>query len=133
MALQQNTTRIQTTHIGSLPRPRRLLDLLKAKLSGGPLEQTAFETELKGAVIDVVRRQTECGIDVVTDGEFSKPGFFTYVQERLQGFEARPERKVTLFQKEVSAFPEYYAEYFKRAMLGGALVPLVPVVCVAPV
>jgi 5-methyltetrahydropteroyltriglutamate--homocysteine methyltransferase len=133
MALQQNTARIQTTHIGSLPRPRRLLDLLKAKLSGGPLEQTAFDTELKGAVIDVVRRQAECGIDVVTDGEFSKPGFFTYVQERLQGFEARPERKVTLFQKEVSAFPEYYAEYFKRAMLGGALVPLVPVVCVAPV
>jgi len=133
MALQQNTTRIQTTHIGSLPRPRRLLDLLKAKLSGGPLEQAAFETELTGAVIEVVRRQAECGIDVVTDGEFSKPGFFTYVQERLQGFEARPERNVTLFQKEVSAFPEYYAEYFKRAMLGGALVPLVPVVCVAPV
>ncbi len=90
MALQQNTTRIQTTHVGSLPRPRYLLDLLKAKLSGGPFDQETFEGDLRRAVIDVVRKQRECGIDVVTDGEFSKPGFFTYVQERLAGFEGRP-------------------------------------------
>lgn len=133
MALQQNTTRIQTTHVGSLPRPRYLLDLLKAKLSGGPFDQETFEGDLRRAVIDVVRKQRECGIDVVTDGEFSKPGFFTYVQERLAGFEGRPGRKVAMFQKETAAFPEYYAEYFARAMLGGTVVPFAPVVCTGPV
>jgi 5-methyltetrahydropteroyltriglutamate--homocysteine methyltransferase len=60
----------------------------------------------------------------VTDGEFSKPGFFTYIQERLEGFEARPNQKLMLFQQEVAAFPEYYAQYFKEAMLGGTIVPV---------
>ncbi len=60
-----------------------------------------------------MRKQVECGIDIVTDGEFSKPGFFTYIQQRLEGFEARPNQKLILFQQEVEAFPEYYAEYFK--------------------
>ena len=80
-----------------------------------------------------MKRQKDCGIDIVTDGEFSKPGFFTYIQERLEGFEARQEQKMVLFQKEVAAFPEYYAEYFKQAMMGGTIVPITPVVCVAPV
>jgi 5-methyltetrahydropteroyltriglutamate--homocysteine methyltransferase len=80
-----------------------------------------------------VRKQVDCGIDIVTDGEVSKPGFFTYIQERLEGFESRPKRKMLLFQQEVAAFPEYYAQYFKDAMMGGAIVPLSPVVCVAPV
>ena len=56
----------------------------------------------------------------MTDGEFSKPGFFTYIQERLEGFEPRSGQKSNIFQKEVAAFPEYYAEYFKHAMGGGA-------------
>ena len=80
-----------------------------------------------------MRRQVECGIDFVTDGEFSKPGFFTYIQERLEGYEARPNQKLMLFQQEVAAFPEYYAQYFKEAMLGGAIVQITPVVCVGPV
>jgi len=69
----------------------------------------------------------------VTDGEVSKPGFFTYIQERLEGFESRPKQKMLLFQQEVAAFPEYYAQYFKDAMMGGAIVPLSPVVCVGSV
>ena len=133
MALQQNFTHIQTTHVGSLPRPRHLLDLLKAKLSGGPFDQMTFEASLRRSVLDVVRKQRECGTDIVTDGELSKPGFFTYVQERLAGFEARPDRKVSMFQKETEAFPEYYSEYFRRAMLGGTVVPFAPVVCTGPV
>jgi len=80
-----------------------------------------------------VKKQVECGIDIVSDGEMSKAGFFTYIRERLEGFESRPNEKVALFQKEVSAFPEYYEQYFKEAMLGGALVPLAPVVCIGPV
>jgi 5-methyltetrahydropteroyltriglutamate--homocysteine methyltransferase len=79
MALQQNTDRIQTTHIGSLPRPHRLLDAMKAKYSGAPYDAAAFQQALRGAVAEVVRKQAECGVDIVTDGEFSKPGFFTYI------------------------------------------------------
>jgi 5-methyltetrahydropteroyltriglutamate--homocysteine methyltransferase len=90
MTLQQNADHIQTTHIGSLPRPHRLLDQLKAKYSGAEFDAAQFETELSQSVRDVVRQQRDCGIEIVTDGEFSKPGFFTYVQERLEGFEARP-------------------------------------------
>jgi 5-methyltetrahydropteroyltriglutamate--homocysteine methyltransferase len=133
MALQQNTGRIQTTHIGSLPRPHDLLDLLKAKFAGQAVDQRVLDKTIAEAVSDGVRKQVECGIDIVTDGEFSKPGFFTYIQERLEGFEARPDQKLLLFQKEVAAFPEYYAQYFKEAMMGGTIVPIVPVVCTGPV
>jgi len=133
MTLQQNSGRIQTTHIGSLPRPHHLLDRLKAKFSGQPFDEKAFDSELRQAVVDVVKKQKDCGIDIVTDGEFSKPGFFTYIQERLNGYEPRPSQKMLLFQKEVAAFPEYYAEYFKQAMMGGAIVALAPVVCTGPV
>jgi 5-methyltetrahydropteroyltriglutamate--homocysteine methyltransferase len=69
----------------------------------------------------------------VTDGEVSKPGFFTYIQERLTGFEPRPGQKLLLFQKEVAAFPDYYAQYFKEAMMGGTIVAITPVVCTGPV
>jgi 5-methyltetrahydropteroyltriglutamate--homocysteine methyltransferase len=133
MNIQQNTDRIQTTHIGSLPRPHALLDLMKAHYNGQPFDHAKFETLLAASVNDVVRKQAECGIDIVTDGEFSKPGFFTYIQERLEGFESRPGQKMKLFQQEVAAFPEYYAEYFKQAMMGGAIVGLAPVVCIGPV
>ena len=133
MGIQNNTDRILTTHIGSLPRPHDLLDLMKAKLNKQPYDEDKFRAVLKKAVADSVRKQAECGIDFVTDGEFSKPGFFTYIQQRLEGYEARPNQKLVIFQQEVAAFPEYYAEYFKTAMSGGALIPITPVVCVGPV
>ena len=133
MNLQQNTERIQTTQVGSLPRPRSLLDAMKAKYSGQPYDERAYQVSLRQSVAAVVREQVQCGIDIVSDGEFSKPGFFTYVRERLDGFESRPGLKVNLFQKEIAAFPEYYAQYFKQAMMGGAIVALAPVVCVGPI
>jgi len=133
MSGQQNTDRIQTTHIGSLPRPHDLLDIMKAKLNKQPYDEGEFQAKLSRAVAETVKRQVECGIDIVTDGEFSKPGFFTYIQQRLEGYETRPNQKLILFQQEVEAFPEYYAEYFKTAMSGGALIPITPVVCVGPV
>ena len=133
MAYQQNTDRIRTTHIGSLPRPHALLDLLKAKLNRQPYDEKAYQATLTKSVADSIKKQVDCGIDFITDGEFSKPGFFTYIQERLEGFEPRPNQKLILFQQEVAAFPEYYAEYFKQAMMGGTLIPITPVVCVGPV
>ena len=107
MGVQQNSNRIQTTHIGSLPRPHDLLDIMKAKLNHRPYDETEYQAKLSKAVADSVRKQVDCGIDFVTDGEFSKPGFFTYIQERLEGYEARPNQKLVLFQQEVGAFPEY--------------------------
>jgi 5-methyltetrahydropteroyltriglutamate--homocysteine methyltransferase len=133
VTIQQSTDRIQTTHIGSLPRPHNLLDVMKRKFSGQPYDQGEYDAAVRDAVLKVVQKQVDCGIDIVTDGEFSKPGFFTYIQERLEGFEPRPSQKMVLFQKEVEAFPEYYAEYFKQAMMGGAIVALNPVVCVGPI
>jgi len=80
MASQQNSDHIQTTHIGSLPRPHSLLDILKAKYSGQPYDESKLNAVLTQAVADSVRKQVECGIEIVTDGEFSKPGFFTYIR-----------------------------------------------------
>ena len=133
MTLQQNTDHVQTTHIGSLPRPHDLLDLLKARYSGQPCDESKLNVVLAEAIADCVRKQVECGIEIVTDGEYSKPGFFTYIRERFEGFESRPGQKLVIFQQEVSAFPEYYAQYFKEAMMGGAILPIVPVVCTGPV
>ena len=133
MTIQQNTDRIQTTHIGSLPRPHKLLDIMKKKFAGEKIDEAEFDKILSQSVAETVKKQKDSGIDIVTDGEFSKPGFFTYIQERLEGFEARAGQKMVLFQKEIEAFPEYYQEYFKQAMMGGTIVPITPVVCVGPV
>src|SRR6266704_2869297 len=125
--------RILTTHCGSLPRPHDLLDLMKAKVNGQPYDAGAYERRVRKAVADAVRKQADAGIDILTDGEQSKPGFFTYVKERLAGFEARPGAHVAFFEAERAAFPEYYKEYFARAMLGGSVAPVVPMVCTGPV
>jgi 5-methyltetrahydropteroyltriglutamate--homocysteine methyltransferase len=125
--------RILTTHVGSLPRPHDLLDMMKASLAGQTVDEAKYQTRVRDAVAECVRQQGECGIDIVCDGEQSKPGFFTYVRERLDGFEGRPQQPRTMFAAEVAAFPEYYAEYFKASMIGGAAAPVVPLVCTGPV
>src|SRR5216684_5004019 len=125
--------RILTTHVGSLPRPRDLLDLMKAKLSGAAYDTAAYDSRVKRAVAECVKKQVETGIDIISDGEQSKPGFFSYMRERLEGFEARPHQTRQLFAAEVAAFPEYYEKYFKEAMTGGAIAPIVPLVCAGPV
>jgi hypothetical protein len=68
MAVQQNTDHIQTTHIGSLPRPHQLLDILKAKYAGQPYDEGKLNSILAQAVAECVRKQVECGIEIVTDG-----------------------------------------------------------------
>lgn len=125
--------RIPTTHVGSLPRPVELLDRMKAKITGRPWDEADYDACVARAVADIVRLQVDNGIDIVADGEMSKPGFFTYVKERLAGFEPRPGSAQKPFAAELEAFPEYYAEYFKRAMYGATLAPFVPMVCVGPV
>ncbi len=131
--MKQSVDRILTTHVGSLPRPKDPLDLMKAKLSGAAYDEAAYDARVKSAVAECVRKQVETGIDFVSDGEQSKPGFFSYVRERLEGFEERPHQKRQLFAAEVAAFPEYYKKYFREAMMGGAIAPVVPLVCTGPV
>jgi 5-methyltetrahydropteroyltriglutamate--homocysteine methyltransferase len=133
MTLQQNTDRILTTQVGSLPRPHDLLDMMKARLEGRAFDEAAYQARVRGAVAECVRKQADTGIDIVCDGEQSKPGFFTYVRERLDGFEARPQQRRTTFAAEVAAFPEYYEQYFRTAMLGGSVAPAVPLVCTGPI
>jgi 5-methyltetrahydropteroyltriglutamate--homocysteine methyltransferase len=133
MTGQQNTDRIMTTHVGSLPRPHDLLDTMKARLEGRDHDEAAYHARVRAAVAESVHKQAECGIDIVCDGEQSKSGFFTYVRERLDGFETRPQQRRTMFAAELAAFPEYYEQYFKTAMLGGSVAPAVPLVCTGPI
>ena len=131
--MQRSSARILTTHCGSLPRPNDLLDLMKAKIDGAPYDAGAYAARVRSAVAEIVRRQVDCGIDIPTDGEQGKPGFYAYVNERLAGFEPRSGPRPTMFQAEVEAFPDYYKQYFSHAMLGATLAPLVPFVCTGPV
>src|SRR5262249_30052966 len=100
-----STDRILTTHCGSLPRPANLLDLMKIKIAGPDHDEGRFAERVHGAVRDIVKKQVDCGIDVPTDGEQGKPGFFAYVAERLAGFEARSGPRPTMFAAETEAFP----------------------------
>lgn len=78
--------RFLTTHIGSLPRPADLRDLMFAKEDGLPLETAAVDARVRAAVEEIVGAQVGAGVDIVNDGEMSKPSYATYVKDRLNGF-----------------------------------------------
>jgi 5-methyltetrahydropteroyltriglutamate--homocysteine methyltransferase len=118
--------------VGSLPRPKHLLDLTRNRLEGLG-DETEYADAVREAVTDVVRQQVAHGIDVVTDGEQAKTGFSRYITDRLDGFEARPRLPGAGFGREVEDFPEYYEQYFRRAMYGGAIAPSLTLECVGPV
>jgi 5-methyltetrahydropteroyltriglutamate--homocysteine methyltransferase len=84
--MKHSTERILTTHTGSLPRPRDLTAMLEALDAGAVPDHAAFEARVHRAVVDVVRMQTEAGVDIVNDGEQGKVGYSTYVRHRLTGF-----------------------------------------------
>ncbi|HTL74810.1 MAG TPA: cobalamin-independent methionine synthase II family protein [Casimicrobiaceae bacterium] len=84
--MRRSTGRFLTTHTGSLPRPEDLVRAMYAREEGVPVDAQALERRVADAVDDVVRKQTKAGIDVVNDGEMSKPSYATYVKDRLQGF-----------------------------------------------
>jgi 5-methyltetrahydropteroyltriglutamate--homocysteine methyltransferase len=85
--LKRSTERILTTHIGSLPRPKDLWELIGAKDKGQPYDHTVLDERLKSAVATIVQKQVEVGIDIPSDGELSKASFTNYVRERLSGLE----------------------------------------------
>jgi len=104
--LKRSTDRILTTHIGSLPRPH---DLMHASANKDK-DPATHEATLKRAVTDVMARQAEVGLDIVDDGEFGKPGFIHYINERLGGFEPGPPEGSPFGEsKEYRDFPKVYA------------------------
>jgi 5-methyltetrahydropteroyltriglutamate--homocysteine methyltransferase len=99
---------IDTTHAGSLPRPADLADLIWAKLEGQPVDDAALDARIDTAVDEIVAKQREVGITLISDGEQSKTGFSTYVNERFSGFDGRSE-----FQSDdVADFPELAMKLF---------------------
>ena len=82
----RSADRFLTTHTGSLPRPDDLIRMMYAKEEGVPVEREALAARVRAAVAEVVREQVEAGIDLVNDGEMSKPSYATYVKDRLAGF-----------------------------------------------
>ena len=88
--MKTSTDRILTTHTGSLPRPKPLVDLVLAREEGRAVDAGAFEAESARAVEDVVARQIAAGIDTISDGEMSKPSYTTYIRHRVAGIAPDP-------------------------------------------
>jgi 5-methyltetrahydropteroyltriglutamate--homocysteine methyltransferase len=84
--MQPGAGRILTTHSGSLPRPSRFLSLMLAQEAGESVDEAQFADEVRAAVRETVRLQVDAGVDVLNDGEMSKPSYATYVKDRLTGF-----------------------------------------------
>src|SRR6201999_81304 len=116
--MKRSTSRILTTHVGSLIRPDALQDFLRAKQGGKPVDEAAYDKCLSSSVAEVVRQQADAGIDVVSDGEFGKSiSWSQYVLERLSGFERRPiETGGNPFARgaDRTRFAEFYAELDAR-------------------
>jgi len=141
--MKTSSTRILTTHVGSMPRPESIRSLMRTRASGQQVDDAAFVAPVKAAVAEAVRQQARVGIDVVSDGEMSKASFLAYTDERLTGFVtlARDNPDVPAAASGASwaqrintrhewrAFREYYEEYLPRAMPPST----VPTVCRAPI
>lgn len=85
--------RILTSHVGSLPRPQDLLDLLEAKETGENIDDAAVTQRIEKAIQDVVKLQRDAGVDIVNDGENSKTSYTLYVRDRLNGVGPKPPEK----------------------------------------
>jgi 5-methyltetrahydropteroyltriglutamate--homocysteine methyltransferase len=118
--MPQNRDRIRTTHVGSLIRPPKLVEFWRSIEDGKPYEEGAFESCLTESVAEVVRQQAETGIDIVSDGEFSKGvNWAFYIFKRLSGIAVRPATAAEMADPMASmgggrdheAFAEFYAEY----------------------
>jgi len=131
--MKRSTDRILTTHVGSLIRPTALREFLSAKEAGRPYDEAAYAKCLKDSVAEVVRKQAEVGVDIISDGEFGKAiSWSQYALYRLSGFERRPFKgsanpfKLTADR---AKFPEFYAELDARDKVE----TVSDSVCVAPI
>jgi 5-methyltetrahydropteroyltriglutamate--homocysteine methyltransferase len=131
--MKRSTDRILTTHVGSLIRPPALQDFLRAKQAGKSYDTAAYDKCLKESVAEVVHKQAEVGVDVISDGEFGKSiSWSQYVLERLSGFERRPIKQGgNPFTRGVDRekFAEFYAELDARE----GVATTIEAVCVGPI
>ena len=107
--MTRSSERFLTTHTGSLPRPEDLIRAMFAKEEGVPVDTAALAARIRRAVGEVVAKQAQAGIDIVNDGEMSKPSYATYIKDRLQGFggESHP-----LQYQDLVEFPELARRVF---------------------
>lgn len=132
--MTRSTERFLTTFVGSLARPADLIETLKAKESDQSYNHETFDTQVRGAVAEAVRRQVEAGVDVVSDGEQGKAGFVNYIGERLAGFEPCPSPLRAgpwVGSREAMDFPEYY-EWYSR-WRGASVGPSTSFACTGPI
>lgn len=127
--MKSSRERILTTHVGSLPRGEAVLNLLDARESRLSYDVAAFDRTIRQAVLDIVRRQVDIGIDVVSDGESSKISYATYVHDRLAGFSEEGTPGPPKPHLDVAPFPEFRR---KMASLTGAQ-RFKRVVCIGPI
>ena len=131
--MKTSTDRILTTHVGSLIRPQALQEIMRAKQGGKDYDRAGYEACLKASIAEVVRRQAEVGLDVISDGEFGKAiSWNQYVVERLSGFELReipPGYRPGIPGADRTRFKEFYAELDAREPMANAKM----VACVGPV
>ena len=102
------TDRFLTTHTGSLPRPDDLFRMMWAKEEGVPIDRASLGARIRSAVAEIVLQQRAAGIDIVSDGELSKPSYATYVKGRLAGFGGTTER---LAIRDMLDFPAFAARH----------------------
>jgi len=107
--MQRSTDRFLTTHTGSLPRPDDLIKSMFAKEEGVPVDPAALERRVAAAVAEVVGKQAQSGIDVINDGEMSKPSYATYIKDRLAGFGGEGN---TFVYQDLAAFPRLEKRVF---------------------
>ena len=133
--MKRSTNRILTTHIGSLPRPDELLSMMLARDMGKPYDPQALASLVRREVADVVRKQAEVGLDIIDDGEYGKPNFIFYVNERLSGFEGGgpPFNFGWAGTREAESFPEYYKELAEQMRDTRVMSAATANVCTGPV
>src|ERR1700686_2096122 len=124
--MKTSQDRILTTHVGSLPRPQAVRHLLVRKDQGEAYDKAELARLTRQAVFDIVRRQADNGIDIVNDGEMSKPGYSTYVADRLSGFAGHEPAKPRLDTRDHPNFMAAYermtgANVARRAVCVGAI------------
>src|SRR5215471_4239092 len=124
--MKTSQDRILTTHVGSLPRPAALRDILVKKDTGEPYDKNDLARQVHQAVVDIVRHQVAVGVDIVNDGEMSKPGYSTYIADRLTGFAGHEPAKQRLDTRDHPNFLAAYermtgANTARRAVCVGAI------------
>ena len=107
--MKRSADRFLTTHTGSLPRPEDLIRIMYAKESGVPVDRAALAKRVREAVGEVLNKQVEAGIDLVNDGEMSKPSYATYIKDRLDGFGGTGN---TFVYQDLAAFPKLQERVF---------------------